>query len=107
VSLGEGRLQRRARVLMARCFLKYPDRVKDAEKQLRLVIDQDPNHSDAYYHLGSVYRHGGLNARARAMFKKTLELKPKHREAAAELATLEGGDSEAGEGVLKKLFSRD
>jgi len=107
VSLGEGRLQRRARVLMARCFLKYPDRVKDAEKQLRLVIDQDPDHAEAYYHLGAVYRHGGLSARARAMFKKTLELKPKHREAAAELATLEGGDSEAGEGVLKKLFSRD
>jgi tetratricopeptide (TPR) repeat protein len=107
VSLGEGRLQRRARVLMARCFLKYPDRVKDAEKQLRLVIDQDPNNADAYYHLGAVYRHGGLSARARAMLKKTLELKPKHREAAAELATLEGADSDAGEGVLKKLFSRD
>jgi tetratricopeptide (TPR) repeat protein len=102
VTLAEGHMQRRARVLMARCYLKYPDKVKDAEKQLRLVVDQDPRNVDAFYYLGTLYRHGGLSARARAMFQKVLELKPRHREAAAELEHLSGGD-----GAKKTLFSRD
>ena len=106
ISICEGRLQRRARVLLARCYLKYPEKTKEAEKQLRIVIERDPEQADAHYYLGRLYRSSGLTARARASFRKTLELKPRHREAAAELETL-GEEPESGDRVLKKLFGRE
>jgi tetratricopeptide (TPR) repeat protein len=108
VNQGQGRLQRRARVALARCLLKYPDRVKDAEKHLRLVIEQDPEHADAHYLLGVLYRQMQLPARAGAMLRRALALRPRHREAAALLEELErkSGAADEEDGVLRRLFHR-
>lgn len=108
VNQGEGRLQRRARVALARCFLKYPDRVKDAEKHLRLVVEQDPEQADAHYLLGLLYGRMRLPARATAMLRRALELRPRHREAAALLQELDRSDDATDEdgGVLRRLFNR-
>jgi hypothetical protein len=82
-------LRSRARVLLAQAYLKNPDTVRHAEKELLAASQEDPANVDACFLLGVVYRQAGLNARAMNMFKKALELQPKHRKALAELHALE------------------
>ena len=64
---------------------------------------EDPANVDAHYELGLLYKAGGLPARAQAMFRRVLELRPDHREAAAELGARR---RRAGGGLLKRLFGR-
>ena len=66
--------------------------------------------SEAYYLLGTLYKQGGLRSRALSMFRKALEAKPDHEQAAGELAGLappaDAPDASEGGGLLKKLFGR-
>ena len=80
-----GRHQIRGRILLARAYAKNPNWVRKAEEQLQDVVRDDPANVDAHYELGMLYKSGGLPARAQAMFRRALELRPDHREAAAEL----------------------
>ena len=95
------RHQHRGRVLLARAYAKNPNWVRRAEEALQRVMREDPLNADAHYELGLLYKAGGLAVRAQALFRRTIELRPDHREAAAEL----GLDDRARQrGLLQRLF---
>jgi len=98
------RHQHRGRILLAKAYAKNPNWVRRAEEALQHVVREDPVNVDAHYELGVLYKAGGLAARAQAMFRRVVELRPDHREAAAELGPAEspGGSG----GLLKRLFGR-
>ncbi|MBI3932693.1 MAG: DnaJ domain-containing protein [Acidobacteria bacterium] len=100
LAVARGRLASRARVLKAKAYLKNPQWRKQAEDELNAVAREDPGYAEAHFVLGTIYRAGGAPARAAAMFRKTLDLKPRHAGALAELGALEGG------GIFKKLLGR-
>ncbi len=74
----------RALLLRARIYAKNPKWMKEAEEQLKQVLASEPANADAYFLLGQVYRSLGLGARAEAMFRRVLQLKPRHAGALAE-----------------------
>jgi tetratricopeptide (TPR) repeat protein len=110
VRVAEGRLLLRARLLLAKAFLKHPEKEREAEKELLAVLEADPEHGEAHFHLGTIYKRRGWTARASSMFRKVLELDPSHREAIAGLASLEAkpepAQSTDAKGMLKKLFGK-
>ena len=81
--------------------------MRDAEKELRSLVERDPENAEAHYLLGTIYARSGMKARAVSQFRRTLELRPKHAEAREQLDTLEHKAEEPDEagGVFKKLFS--
>jgi hypothetical protein len=97
------RHQHRGRILLARAYAKNPNWVRRAEETLQRIVREDPVNVDAHYELGLLYKAGGLAARAQAMFRRVVELRPDHREAAAELGP---GEGPGGGGLLKRLFGR-
>ncbi len=97
------RHQLRGRILLARAYAKNPNWVRKAEEQLQDVVREDPANVDAHYELGLLYKAGGRPARAQAMFRRVLELRPDHRDAVAELEPEAGPP---GGGLLKRLFGR-
>ena len=106
IQASSGALKRKGQLLLARAYLKYPDRVRDAEKELRGVIERDAENSEAHYLLGTIYMRTGMKARAVSQFRRTIELRPKHAEAREQLDRLVRDDEGDGHGgVLKKLFS--
>ncbi|HXK11506.1 MAG TPA: DnaJ domain-containing protein [Vicinamibacteria bacterium] len=97
------RHQNRGRILLARAYAKNPNWLRKAEEQLQDVLRTDPQHVEAHYQLGLLYKAQGLTTRAQGMFRRVIELKPDHREALAELAA--AGAAGSG-GLLKRLFGR-
>ncbi len=97
------RHQNRGRILLARAYAKNPNWVRRAEETLQHVVREDPVNVEAHYELGVLYKAGGLAARAQAMFRRVVELRPDHREAAAELGP---GEGPGGGSLLKRLFGR-
>jgi tetratricopeptide (TPR) repeat protein len=97
------RQQQRGRILLARAYAKNPNWLRRAEETLQDVVREDPNNIEAHYQLGLLYKDSGLAARAQAQFRRTLELRPDHREAAAELALTE---ARPGAGILKRIFRK-
>jgi len=97
------RHQLRGRILLARAYAKNPNWMRKAEDQLQDVVREDPANVDAHYELGLLYKAGGLPARAQAMFRRVLELRPDHRDAGAELGS---GAAPGGGSLLKRLFGR-
>jgi Tfp pilus assembly protein PilF len=96
------RHRNRGRILLARAYAKNPNWLRKAEDQLQDVVRTDPAHVEAHYQLGLLYKAQGLTARAQAMFRRVLELRPDHRDAAAEV----GGAGASGGGFLRRLFRR-
>ncbi len=96
------RQQHKGRILLAKAYAKNPNWVRRAEEYLHEVVREDPTNVEAHYELGRLYKQVGQAARAQAMFRRVVELKPEHREAAAELGSGEG----PGGGLLKRLFGR-
>jgi hypothetical protein len=105
-----GKFRVRARLLLARCYLKNPNWIKRGEEELQHVLKLDPTTADAYMLLGAVYKGQGLKSRAAGMFKKVLQLRPDATEAEAELKSLGLEEPPPPEppagGLLKKLFGR-
>jgi tetratricopeptide (TPR) repeat protein len=104
----DGKIKQAGRILLARAYSKNPNWVKPGEELLLQVIREDPQNVDAHYHLGLIYRAGGLRSRAAAMLRRVLELQPDHDDAHVQL---EGLDAEAppppaDSGLLKKLLRR-
>ena len=97
------RHQHRGRILLARAYAKNPNWIRRAEETLQNVVREDPVNVDAHYALGLLYKDTGLAARAQAMFRRVVELRPDHREAASELGP---GEGPGGGGLLKRLFGR-
>jgi curved DNA-binding protein CbpA len=88
--LAQGKTRRRARVLLAECYLKNPNWRKQAEAELLDAIQEDAENAEALLLLGRVYRQEGMPTRAAAMLRRVLELRPRHAAAAQELAELSG-----------------
>lgn len=110
VEAAQGKARLRARVLLARCYLKNPKWAKSAEAMLLAATREDPKAVEPWALLGSIYAGKGLRTRAIAMYRKVLELKPDHEEAAPYLAELAAppaarGD-ERGGGLLGRLFRK-
>jgi Domain of unknown function (DUF4388)/DnaJ domain len=104
----EGKIQLRARVLLAKSYLKNPKWVKRAEETLLGVVHDDAQNVEAHFLLGTIYRDRGLKSRATTMFKKVLELKPDHEEALAAVGPLIPAEPEAsgGGGLLGKFLRK-
>jgi tetratricopeptide (TPR) repeat protein len=102
-----GKPKQRARLDLAQAYTKNPNWVHQAEETLHEVVRDEPKNVEAYMALGHLYKVGGLRSRSIGMFRKVLDLRPEHEEAARELAAL-GPEVEAPEpgGFLKKLFGR-
>jgi cytochrome c-type biogenesis protein CcmH/NrfG len=83
----EGRVRRRACLLRARALGRNPKWRKEAEDQLKEILAEDPGNVDALFHLGELYKAGGMSTRATALFRKVLELRPRHAGALAELSS--------------------
>jgi curved DNA-binding protein CbpA len=101
--------QHRGRLLLARAYSKNPNWLRRAEETLQQLVREDPTNADAHFELGLLYKSGGFQARAQAMFKRTIELRPGHKEASAELGiATDGGDKGGAEGggLFKRLFKR-
>jgi tetratricopeptide (TPR) repeat protein len=106
----KGKLHQRARVLLARNYLRNPKWLKRAEEQLLAVVREDASSVDAHFLLAGIYRSGGLRTRAFHEYQRVLELKPDHEEARAAIAEVmpeeTTDDEKSGSGLLKKLFGK-
>jgi len=87
----DGSLRTRAAILLGQACMKGKRAHAEAEKALLGLVDQDPRCTPAYFTLGALYASLNDVERARSMYKKVLELSPRHRGAAAELAALGDG----------------
>ncbi len=103
VNGAKGRVRSRARLLLARAYLKYPEHAKTAERELLAALQEDAQQPEIYYVLGTVYKRGGLASRATAMFRRAVELNPRYR---AALAELEPGLPAPPPGPGRKRFGR-
>jgi Tfp pilus assembly protein PilF len=99
------RQQHQGRILLAKAYAKNPNWVRRAEETLQDVVREDPANADAHYELGLLYKAGGFRKRALSMFRKTVELRPTHRQAAAELYE-PGADEAPSRGLLGRLFRK-
>ena len=93
-------------MLLAKCYLKNPNWLKEAEETLRSVVQDTSEHVEAHLLLGKLYKEKGLKSRAIHMFRRVAEIDPEHEEALAELASLapEPEPEAPKRGLLKKLF---
>jgi Tfp pilus assembly protein PilF len=103
-----GAQRTRMRLLRARVYMKDPERGKDAERELREIIEEDPSSAEAHHFLGVIARKAGAAKRAQALFRRALELNPHHARAATALAELSAEASPAGEepqSLLQRFLS--
>ena len=96
----------KAQVLLARAYMKNPNWGRRAEELLQRVIQESPDHADAFVALGNLYRASQLKSRAQSMYRKAVQAQPGHEEALAELAALDGEGPPEGGTRLKKFFSK-
>jgi tetratricopeptide (TPR) repeat protein len=114
VEVVEGKSRLRARVLLARCYIRNPKWAKSAEATLLAATREEPKAVEPWALLGTIYAEKGLRTRATAMYRKVLELKPDHEEAAQYLAQdspppeppEDEGGGEGGGGLLGRLFRK-
>jgi curved DNA-binding protein CbpA len=109
LEVARGKMRLRGRLALARCYLKNPQWARKAEALLLEATREEPQAVDAWALLASIYRDRGLRARAAAMYKRVLELRPDHEEAAQFLAANavpEPPPEEEGGGLLKRLFRK-
>jgi tetratricopeptide (TPR) repeat protein len=103
----EGPARLKARVTLARAYMKNPNWLRQAEQNLQAALQESPEYAEAYVVLGQVYRASDQRARAVTMYRKALDLQPGNEEALAELAALEPPPVDPGSGkILKKLFRK-
>jgi len=100
-----GRRLQKGRLLLARAYAKNPKWLHRAEEMAQKVAKEDPGNPDAYLVLGAVYRAGGLESRATAMYRKALELRPDSKEALEALGEPATPPSSPGQ-FLKRLFRK-
>jgi tetratricopeptide (TPR) repeat protein len=101
----------RAKLLLARGYSKTPQWAKRAEELLRDASRENPQSAEPWALLGAIYAVRGLRTRALSMYKKALELKPEHEEAARYVAENAGAEPEpqepeGGSGLLGRLFRK-
>jgi tetratricopeptide (TPR) repeat protein len=99
-----GRRLQYARLLLAKVYTRNPNWLKRGEEMAKTVVRDDPKNVDAHYFLATLYRTGGLQSRATAMFRKVLELSPDHKEAMEALG--ESAPKPAPTPLLKRFFRK-
>ena len=80
---------------------KNPRWKKDAETNFLAAINLDPSNAEIYAQLGSLYDRGGLQTKAREMWKKALQWDPANQQALGGLAA-EDGSKKGLLGIFKK-----
>jgi len=104
----EATASRRARVMLARAYMKNPKWRHRAEEVLGQVVREAPDAPEPYLVLGELYRGAQLRARAAAMYRKALQLSPRNEEALNALRAIDAedqppsGDSGAGNKARKR-----
>jgi tetratricopeptide (TPR) repeat protein len=104
-----GKARLRGQLLLARSRAKNPRWVKEAEEVLLTATRESPQAVDAWVLLGELYAQKGLRTRAVSMYRKALELKPDHEEAAQYLranAAEPEPPGEDGGGLLGRFFKK-
>jgi len=106
----QGKARLRGQLLLARSKAKNPNWVKEAEAVLLTATHESPQAVDAWALLAAIYAERGLKARAVATYRRVIELKPDHEEAARYLAqnvsSPEPEEEEGGGGLLGRLFRK-
>jgi tetratricopeptide (TPR) repeat protein len=108
----QGKLRTKGEVLLARCYLRNPKWARRAEETLLAVTRRDAGAADAWALLGGIYAEKNMHNRALSMYRRALELRPDHEEAARYLATHRHSEdpgprpAEGGAGLLRRLFRR-
>ena len=106
----EGKARLRAQLLLARGWAKNPKWAKRSEELLLKASRENPQSPEAWALLGDIYAERGLRTRAVTMYRKVLELKPDHEEAAqfvaANASEPEPPEDEGGSGLLGRLFKK-
>jgi tetratricopeptide (TPR) repeat protein len=97
----------RARLLLARSYMRNPRWRKRAEEVLQSVLDGNPRDVAACLVLAELYRDANLPARAKALYRKVLAIQPGQASAVHALADLEPrADDGQGPSRLAALFRR-
>ena len=79
----------RAKMLLARAYLRNPMWKKRAEGVLQSLLQDNPRDVAAGLALAELYRDSNLPARARSVYRKVLDIQPGLTEAVRALATLD------------------
>jgi tetratricopeptide (TPR) repeat protein len=102
----EATASRRARVMLARAYMKNPKWRHRAEELLGQVVREAPDAPEPYLVLGELYRGAQLRARAAAMYRKVLQLSPRNEEALNALRAIDSEDrppsGDSGTGKVRK-----
>jgi tetratricopeptide (TPR) repeat protein len=110
VGRAQGKLRTKGEVLLARCYLRNPKWARRAEELLLAVTRRDAGSPDAWALLGGIYADKGMLNRALTMYRKALELRPEHEEAARYVATHAAAEEPSARppegGILRRLFRR-
>jgi tetratricopeptide (TPR) repeat protein len=75
-------------------------------EHIKKGIALSPQSATAYYYLGQVRKACGDPAEAEKMFRKTVELRPNHVEAARELRLIQLRKAKGDDTVAGRLFGR-
>ncbi len=73
----QGAVEQRARFLLGKIYLDM-DKIEKARDQFEVILSKDPRSADAHYHLGEIYELKGDNVKARAEWRRTLDIEPSH-----------------------------
>ena len=79
----------RARVLLGAAYYERDGDLAAAEREINVAIQQSPRDKRAYYVLGSIYRHEGMEAQAVDAYTKILAVDPDDERARRILQDLE------------------
>ena len=104
----QGDTRARARILLARSYLKNPKWKKRAEGILLELLEENPRNVAACLMLAEMYRDARLPSRARSLYQKVLELQPGHTAAREGLELLEPPPAKVPEpaGGIAGIFRR-
>ncbi|MFO7850282.1 MAG: tetratricopeptide repeat protein [Spirochaetia bacterium] len=70
-------LEKRARFLLGRIYMDM-ELFAEAEEQYEEILDRDSNSADAHFHLGEIFELQGERVKARAEWRKALNIEPSH-----------------------------
>jgi len=88
LSQAEGRTREQMLLLKAKAHLKNRGGQRPAEEELRVLLQESPEHAEGHYLLGTIYEEAGLRKRAITEFQRALDCRPGYRDAESRLAQL-------------------